>query len=1452
MALWFFLVTFLFHLSAAEPPELQYVLIVPSVVQSSVSNEACVHLLHLNEGIFLNVTLEYNTESYPLWKGSVTPSHFSQCFSFTVPPAASNALAFIILSAKGSSVDIYERRSVAIRNISTALFIQTDKPIYKPGQTMKFRVVTLDSNFKPVNKVYPLIYVQDPQGNRIAQWLNQAPSHGILQLELQIFQDTHLGSYQITVHDDDKPNYSTSQWFSVEEYVPPKFEVTMEAPQRVSPFDEEFEVNICARYTYGKPVRGKVQLRVCRNRYYHPRCDRDSNGICEVIHTELGKEGCVSKTIRTKAFHLYTNLDRNRFFFVSLHAEAIVTENGTGIQMSHTRYISVYETRKTIGFDKMDSYYKRGIPLTGQVILRDEDDKPLEGGLIFLEFDGDIVNNYTTDKNGIAQFSIQTSKMFQPRYKLRAFYQPDQCTDYGWLETYQPEAIHYVQRFFSRSESFVKIEPVWEELPCGKKRTITVHYILSKNLHRDIQTDNVYFYHALVAKGKIVQGGTQLVRTRYGKYSTFSITLNIDQKLAPRARLLVYSLQPHCDLIADSIFLQIEKCFRNKVGLTFSDKQVLPASDVSLLLTASNNSFCALRGVDQSVLLLRPGAELSPEYVFNQMPYLDLWGYNYMGTNLEDDPKEPCIEIRDTFFNGLYHVPVNVTDDGNVFDILESMGLKAFTKCTLRKPVVCRSDYECKKISSDDSPPPPPPYLGKYQEKTAAFGASGDRLIETVRTSFPETWLWNTVHVSSSGKASLSYIVPDTITEWKVNAFCVQDSDGFGLSETASLITFQPFFVEPKLPYSTIRGEEFIYIANIFNYQPNCIEITAFLEESSDFRAEKLSPDNNVSMICANETISYTWRIHPQRLGTVNFTVTAEAKADEVSVGRRDTVVLPLLVEPEGVKKEETYSSLICAKGTPVSELLTLTLPANLVEGSARASFSVLGDIMGTAMKNSENLLQMPYGCAEQNIAMFLSNLIILNYLENTKQLTEEKKSRIVGHLTGGYQRQLSYRLFDGSFSTFGSRDAQGNLWLTAVVYKAFARSKPHVYIDDNVLNQALVWIASKQEADGCFQPDRTIYNNALKDGTDYRLLTTTFVTASLLESGVLQSDPVVRRGLSCLAAASDGGLRSTYENALLAYTYGLAGDAEKQQPILDALLQTATRMGGFIYWEREKRPQGEKPSSFYLRAPSVEIAMTSYILMAWLKQSNFSQEDLVLASQCARWIVRQQNPNGGFSSSQDTPVALQALSQFGSLTFTKDAQNTVTITGAGGTFKKTFQADSSNSILLQQIALPSAQSNYSVEVHGSGCVYTQTTLKYNIILPAQASGFALSVQTRNASCTGEFPPRFDVVITTSYTGERNTSNMAIIDLKLLSGFAPDQSSLQKLHDKVMRTESKNDHLFFYLNHVSKNDTTFSLTLEQTHPVSNSKPAQVKIYDYYETDESAQTEYNTPCQEASD
>ncbi|OPJ69222.1 hypothetical protein AV530_012327 [Patagioenas fasciata monilis] len=40
---------------------------------------------------------------------------------------------------------------------------------------------------------------------------------------------------------------------------------------------------------------------------------------------------------------------------------------------------------------------------------------------------------------------------------------------------------------------------------------------------------------------------------------------------------------------------------------------------------------------------------------------------------------------------------------------------------------------------------------------------------------------------------------------------------------------------------------------------------------------------------------------------------------------------------------------------------------------------------------------------------------------------------------------------------------------------------------------------------------------------------------------------------------------------------------------------------------------------------------------------------------------------------------------------------------------------------------------------------------------------------------------------------------------------------------------------------------SFSFTVERDVPVQRLKPAQVKVYDYYETDEFATQEYSAPC-----
>ncbi|XP_023968757.2 ovostatin-like [Chrysemys picta bellii] len=1440
MMMWskIFLSVLVFHLTSAKFHGPQYVLVVPSVLQSISPQRLCVQLYNLSEPLSLNVHLEYHDIKTTLFEESVTENFF-QCREFEAPLATSDPLAFITFSAKGHTVHLSERRSVAIQNVDGVVFIQTDKPIYKPGQTVMFRVVSLDNSFKPVQETYPLIVLQDPQRNRIFQWLDVTSKTAIVQLSFPLIQEPILGSYEIVV--EKKSGDKTYHWFTVEEYVLPKFEVTINAPKRISFLDQELKVNVCAVYTYGQPVQGRVQLSVCR-KHYNDKCNETPKGFCEAVTAQLGKDGCITKVINTKTFKLY----HPRMSW-SLEVEAILTEDGTGVQIIGSDYISIYQARERMWFKNMDTYYKRGIPYYGEIQMENEDGIPVANETIKLQLNEKHVADYITNENGTARFSIDTSEYFEPRFKLRATYAIDDCRDLVWMDTYEPETTYYVQRFYSRTNSFVKLEQVPEMLSCGQQRRIMVHYILNKEGYKDATSVN--FYYMVMAKGKIVLNGQQQVSITGAPYGTFFISLTGSEKLAPTAQILVYTVHPGGELVADSTRLQVEKCFKNKVQLQFSKKQGLPASNISLQLEAAANSYCALRAVDQSVLLLRPEQELSADTVYNQLRVQEYYGYYYNGLNLEDDDKEPCIPVTDTFFNGLYYVPVNVTHDGDVYDVFRNMGLKVFTNSTIRKPVLCPSDKACPKDSTPDYG-----FSGGYAGGRRMMSESS--VIKTVRKFFPETWIWDLVHIDSNGKASVLFTIPDTITEWKASAFCLEEEAGFGISPSTSLTAFLPFFVDLTLPYSIVRGEKFNLIANVFNYLNKCIEVSTVLEESKDYKIEPLSQEGNTARVCANERKTSSWTIIPQKLGNVSFAVTAQAKSSDASqeqgIERVDTVIQPLLVEPEGIKKEVTQSSLICTKGRAVSEMVSPKLPANLVQGSARASFSVLGDLLGMAMRNMENLLQMPYGCGEQNMVLFAPNIYILDYLNKTGQLTKEIESKGIGYLTSGYQKQLSYKHPDGSYSSFGTRDVEGSTWLTAFVYKSFAQAKRYIYIDDNVQTQTLIWLASKQMPDGCFQNIGNHFNNALKDGAEDGLSLTAYVTAALLEAGLPNSHTVVQNGLSCLDSASVRNVDNVYYQALLAYAYGLAGNKEKLRFFLKELDKSATKVGGSVHWERKEKPLAEQFPSFNSRAASAEIEMTSYVILALLQRPSLTQEELSYVAQIVQWVAKQQNPYGGFSSTQDTVVALQALAQYGYLTFSKDGKNTVEISSKE-LLKQVFQVDNRNRLLLQQVSLPSLPGNYSVEVKGNGCVYLQTTLRYNIYLPQKASGFSLSVETVNGSCVGSFLPKFDLVLSASYAGKRSTSNMAIIDVKMLSGFVPVRSSLQKLQDdrKVMQVDTKHNHVFFYLANVTREEISFSFSVEQNLPVSDIKPASVHFYDYYETDEYALAEYNTPCSQAS-
>ncbi|XP_031517147.1 pregnancy zone protein-like isoform X2 [Papio anubis] len=955
---------------------------------------------------------------------------------------------------------------------------------------------------------------------------------------------------------------------------------------------------------------------------------------------------------------------------------------------------------------------------------------------------------------------------------------------------------------------------------------------------------------------------------------SFALSFPVESDIAPIARMFIFAILPDGEVIGDSEKFEIENCLANKVDLSFSPAQSPPASHAHLRVGAAPQSLCALRAVDQSMLLMKPEAELSASSVYNLLTVKDLTNF----PDNVDHQEEEQGHCPHPFFirNGAFYVPLSSNDEADIYSFLKGMGLKVFTNSKIRKPKSCsvippmsagvigQGYYGGLGVAGR----PYPPQMSAYNIMPLNNEQSSGPVPETVRSYFPETWIWELVAVDSSGVAEVGVTVPDTITEWKAGAFCLSEDAGLGISSTASLRAFQPFFVELTMPYSVIRGEVFTLKATVLNYLPKCIRVSVQLKASPAFLASQNTKGEESYCICGNERQTLSWTVTPKTLGNVNFSVSAEAMqslelcgnevAEVPEIKRKDTVIKTLLVEAEGIEQEKTFNSMTCASGADVSEQLSLKLPSNVVKESARASFSVLGDILGSAMQNIQNLLQMPYGCGEQNMVLFAPNIYVLNYLNETQQLTQEIKAKAIGYLISGYQRQLNYKHQDGSYSTFGEKYGrnQGNTWLTAFVLKTFAQARSYIFIDEAHITQSLTWLSQMQKDNGCFRSSGSLLNNAIKGGVEDEVTLSAYVTIALLEIPLPVTHSIVRNALFCLESAWNVAKEGThgshvYTKALLAYAFSLVGNQDRSREILNSLDKEAVKEDNLVHWERPQKPKAPVGHFYQPQAPSAEVEMTSYVLLAYLTaQPAPTSGDLTSATNIVKWIMKQQNSQGGFSSTQDTVVALHALSRYGAATFTRTEKTARVTIQDSRTFSTNFQVDNSNLLLLQQISLPELPGEYVITVTGERCVYLQTSMKYNILPEKEDSPFALKVQTVPQTCDGhKAHTSFQISLTINYTGNRPASNMVIVDVKMVSGFIPLKPTVKMLErsSSVSRTEVSNNHVLIYVEQVTNQTLSFSFMVLQDIPVRDLKPAIVKVYDYYETDESVVAEYIAPC-----
>ncbi|CAG06491.1 unnamed protein product [Tetraodon nigroviridis] len=1315
----FLCLNWIFTDGAAAGP--QFMVAIPAVMEAGAESRLCISLLQPNETLAVTAKLVFEDKATVIFERS-SDKEFHQCAVFQAPEVETPEVHALLVTVRGDQFHSVESRKVMFKSYKPETFVQTDKPIYLPGQTVHFRVVTLDSMFRPANGLFHTIKILDSHQNRIGQWLNATTDGDILQLSFPLSAEAREGYYSISVWMEQS---QVTRRFKVEKYVLPKFEVTIEMADQVSVGQEEIDVDVCAKYTYGQPVPATVTVEMCR------KLRSSSDTLIQVPCFEEEKKTSAAAPNSPPACTLFSKQKRVELSFIIGKLFFVDTPNS----------------------------YNEGSMLEGKIKVVHYNDTPIADKQIQLlndkSWQGHVLQNLTTDADGIATFSLNTTLFNGEEIQLRALVpEPEPYAQKPKFESahhraslYQPPSPH------SKSVSSLTVSNTETPLLCEGDETLSIDYAFVGET-----AGTVNLMYLIVSRGKIVTQGVQTVQilTDPTTEGSISFTLKMSPEFSPALQVVAYTILPSEHVIAHKADLAVTKCFLNKVSVEFSPTSAVPGDDTTLKVKALPDSLCGVSAIDQSVLVKEPGNTLTPEQIFNMLPVRKVSSIPY-----EVEDAVPCLRVRQKRYIGRRRRPDDVNDAYSVF---EGIGLKVATNLLFRMPSCVNFrglEFHRGFVLYRESVP----YIMAMKQKGTG-AAPGGGVIETIRTFFPETWVWKLVKVGESGETDVALTVPDTITTWETEAFCVSPQ-GFGLAPRKEITVFQPFFLELSLPYSIVRGEQFELKATVFNYQTSCMMVSVKTAKSEDYTLTPLSANEYTSCLCGNERKTLSWTMLPSVIGVVSVTVTAEAVASHASCdneivsvperGRTDTVTRSLIVKAEGTEMTKIHNWLLCPKEEPLKEEVELDLPANVIDGSARALVSVLGDILGRALKNLDGLLRMPYGCGEQNMALLAPNIYILQYLKSTGQLTDTILKKATHFLTSGYQRQLNYKHSNGAFSTFGT--GSGNTWLTAFVVRSFAKAKTFVYIDEAKMLGLQKLAAAEAEPRRLFP---AVWKTLQQQDEGRRFRRS---DAQRLHHGRLPGDGhVAHRPGDPQEHAVPQRLRQQPEQHLHHGSAGLRllpGWRHEDAGFPPAAPGHGGLRASLLYWSQSAEDQSS----------SLSVEISSYVLLAKLSSSP-TAEDLGYASRIVRWLTGQQNYYGGFSSTQDTVVALQALALYSTLVFSPAGSSTVTVQAPSG--QLVFDVNQDNKLLYQEKTLQDLKGTISLEAAGSMCASIQISLHYNIPTPTDTNIFSISVKPE---CSSE-KNRVTLQLMSQYSGKDITTNMVILDVKMLSGFVPDPESV--------------------------------------------------------------------------
>jgi hypothetical protein len=306
----------------------------------------------------------------------------------------------------------------------------------------------------------------------------------------------------------------------------------------------------------------------------------------------------------------------------------------------------------------------------------------------------------------------------------------------------------------------------------------------------------------------------------------------------------------------------------------------------------------------------------------------------------------------------------------------------------------------------------------------------------------------------------------------------------------------------------------------------------------------------------------------------------------------------------------------------------------------------------------------------------------------------------------------------------------------------------------------------------------------------------------------------------------------SDHTLAMICYVLHLVDNSSKQKA-LDKILDRGTEKAGYIQWLVEDRWR----KGVY--KANVEIA--SYVLLSY---AQLGDDTLIVdALPVFMGIQREMTETGGFSSTQDTVIGLQAMTMYASKMTSDNTDVVIDMIGVGelgdqkeiGSVRITEQ--DSMIVKIQNVDLTDDISSVKLKSSGMGTIYTQLVLHYyvaeNDIRPFDVA-FEYSNDVIKRRSVSDDEPSKDVCIKiTAKSADGETgSGMTLVMVEHASGYGYKSHKEIGTDGKIKKFEPSGDKTTFYYDDLLE-ERELKFCMAYVEAVANPRPVFVSVQDYY-------------------